>query len=121
MEDQNITITMTEFVLLEFTQKVGIQQLHYIVFFIIYVETWMGNATIIITVNKDCRLHSAKCFFLANLSFIDISHSSVNTPVLLSGLLFQHKTISFSYSILEMFFHLLGGAQVFLLLMMAAD
>lgn len=56
------------------------------------------------------------------MGFIDINHLPINTPVLLSGLLFQHKTISFSNCVIEMFFfHLLGGAQVSLLLMVSAD
>lgn len=122
MYDQNITITMTEFVLLEFTQRVGIWQLLYIFFFTIYVEICMGNATIIITVIKDCWLHSPKYFFIANMGFIDINHLPINTPVLLSGLLFQHKTNSFSNCTVEMFFfRLLGGAQVSLLLLVSAD
>ncbi|NXP45500.1 OR4D2 protein, partial [Heliornis fulica] len=111
-----------EFVLLGFNHSPRIQQFLFIVFFIVYLMTCLGNITIVITVITDNLLHTPMYFFLANLAFTDITESSVNTPILLSGLLSQNQTIPFHECLLHMFlFHFIGGAHIFLLAVMAAD
>ncbi|XP_039357444.1 olfactory receptor 4D1-like [Mauremys reevesii] len=120
--EKNLTTPVTEFVLLGLTPNPKLQRFLFVIFFIIYVNTWLGNFTIITTVITDRQLHTPMYFLLANLAFLDVSESSVNAPKLLSGLLTQSKTISFNECILQMFFfHLIGGAMVFLLVVMAAD
>ncbi|XP_067413503.1 olfactory receptor 4D2-like [Emydura macquarii macquarii] len=122
MGQQNLTTTVTEFVLLGLTQSPELDHFLFMVFFIVYVATWLRNVTIIITVISDHRLHTPMYFLLANLAFLDISDSSVNTPRLLWALLSQHKTISFKECILQMFsYHFIGGAMAFLLVGMAVD
>ncbi|NWH65248.1 OR4D9 protein, partial [Geococcyx californianus] len=122
MEAQNVTNPVTEFVLLGFNHSLKIQQLLFMVFFIVYLMTCLGNVIVLTTVITDCHLHTPMYFFLANLAFTDITESSVNTPVLLSGLLSQHKTVPFKECITHMFlFHFIGGAHIFLLAVMAAD
>ncbi|NXQ23562.1 OR4D9 protein, partial [Alaudala cheleensis] len=121
-ESKNTTTTVTEFVLLGLTQSPKLQYCLYVIFFLIYVITWLLNFTIIATVAVDQQLHTPMYFLLANLSFLDISDSSVNTPKLLSGLLTQHTMISFNECFLQMFFfHFIAGAMAFLLLGMAVD
>ncbi|NXE00985.1 OR4D2 protein, partial [Chaetorhynchus papuensis] len=121
MELKNIT-TVTEFVLLGLTQSHKLQYCLYVIFFLIYVITWLMNFTIIATVAVDQQLHTPMYFLLANLAFLDISDSSVNTPRLLSGLLTQHTMISFSECFLQMFFfHFIAGAMSFLLVGMTVD
>uniref|UniRef100_A0A8C3PDG0 G-protein coupled receptors family 1 profile domain-containing protein n=1 Tax=Chrysemys picta bellii TaxID=8478 RepID=A0A8C3PDG0_CHRPI len=91
-------------------------------FFLVYVITWLGNFTIIITVIADDRLHTPMYFLLANLAFMDVSDSSVSAPNLLSVLLSKYKTISFNDCILQMFFfHFIGGAMFLFLAGMAID
>ncbi|XP_009322781.1 PREDICTED: olfactory receptor 4D1-like [Pygoscelis adeliae] len=122
MEPQNVTNPVTEFVLLGFNYSLKIQQFLFTVFFIVYLMTCLGNITILTTVITDYHLHIPMYFFLANLAFTDITESSVNTPILLSGLLSQHKTVPFKECIFHMFvFHFIGGAHIFLLAVMAAD
>ncbi|XP_065422792.1 olfactory receptor 4D2-like [Chrysemys picta bellii] len=122
MEKKNLTNPVTEFVLLGLTQSPELQQFLYVAFFIIYMNTWLGNFIIITTVISDHRLHTPMYFLLANLAFLDLSDSSVNTPKLLSGLLSQHKTISFYECILQMFFfHFIAGAMGFCLVGLAID
>ncbi|NXM40372.1 OR4D9 protein, partial [Gymnorhina tibicen] len=114
--------TVIEFVLLGLTQTHQLRHCLYVIFFLIYVITWLMNFTIIATVAVDQQLHTPMYFLLANLAFLDISDSSVNTPKLLSGLLAQHTTISFSECFLQMFFfHFIAGAMSFLLVGMAVD
>ncbi|NWX80232.1 OR4D2 protein, partial [Alca torda] len=113
---------VTEFVLLGFNHSLKTQQFLFVVFFLVYLMTCLGNITILTTVITDYHLHTPMYFFLANLAFTDITESSVNTPILLSGLLSQHKTVPFKDCILHMFFfHFIGGAHIFLLAVMAAD
>ncbi|NXY84637.1 OR4D2 protein, partial [Alcedo cyanopectus] len=122
METQNVTSPVTEFVLLGFSHSLKIQKFLFTVFFIIYLMTCLGNITIITTVITDSHLHTPMYFFLANLAFTDLMESSVNTPVLLAGLLSQHRTAPFKECILHIFlFHFIGGAHIFLLAVMAAD
>ncbi|KFZ64025.1 Olfactory receptor 4D9, partial [Podiceps cristatus] len=111
-----------EFVLLGFNHNLKIQQFLFTLFFIVYVMTCLGNLTILTTVFTDYHLHTPMYFFLANLAFTDITESSVNTPILLSVLLSQHKIVPFKECILHMFFfHFIGGAHIILLAVMAAD
>ncbi|NWS88508.1 OR4D2 protein, partial [Toxostoma redivivum] len=116
------TTTVREFVLLGLTQNQKLQYCLYVIFFLIYVITWLLNFTIIATVAVDQQLHTPMYFLLANLAVLDISDSSVNTPKLLSGLLSQHTTISFNECFLQMFFfHFIAGAMSFLLVGMMVD
>ncbi|XP_024069435.2 olfactory receptor 4D2-like [Terrapene carolina triunguis] len=122
MEQQNLTSTVTEFVLLGLTQSPEIQRCLFIIFFIVYLTTWVGNVTIIITVITEHQLHTPMYFLLANLAFLDVSDSSVTAPKLLLGLLSQHRTISFNECILQMFFfHFFAGAAIFVFVLMAVD
>ncbi|XP_050773929.1 olfactory receptor 4D9-like [Gopherus flavomarginatus] len=122
MEQQNLTSTMTEFVLLGLTQSPEIQRCLFIIFFIVYLTTWLGNVTIIITVITEQQLHSPMYFLLANLAFLDVSDSSVTAPKLLLGLLSQHRAISFNECILQMFFfHFFASAAILVFVLMAVD
>ncbi|XP_034643308.1 olfactory receptor 4D2-like [Trachemys scripta elegans] len=122
MEQQNLSSTVTEFVLLGLTQSPEIQRCLFIIFFIVYLTTWVGNVTIIITVITEHQLHTPMYFLLANLAFLDVSDSSVTAPKLLLGLLSQHRTISFNECILQMFFfHFFAGAAILVFVLMAVD
>uniref|UniRef100_A0A8C4WEM4 G-protein coupled receptors family 1 profile domain-containing protein n=1 Tax=Gopherus evgoodei TaxID=1825980 RepID=A0A8C4WEM4_9SAUR len=123
MDPQNLTTTVTEFVLLGLTQIHQLKYFLFIFFLIVYIATWLENfIIIIITVIADHRLHTPMYFLLANLAFMDVSESSVSAPNLLSGLLSKRKTVPFNQCILQMFFfHLIGSAIVFFLVVMAID
>lgn len=122
MEQQNFTRTVTEIVLLGLTQNRELQYFLFGVFFIVYMATCLGNFTIIIMVILNHQLHTPMYFLLANLAFLDVTDSSINTPTLLSGLLSQHKIISFNECILQIFFfHFIGGAMGLVLMIMAID
>ncbi|XP_044841664.1 olfactory receptor 4D2-like [Mauremys mutica] len=122
MEQQNLTSTVTEFVLLGLSQSPEIQRCLFIIFFIVYLTTWVGNVTIIITVITEHQLHTPMYFLLANLAFLDVSDSSVTAPKLLLGLLSQHRAISFNECILQMFFfHFFAGAAILVFVLMAVD
>ncbi|XP_050775778.1 olfactory receptor 4D1-like [Gopherus flavomarginatus] len=122
MEKKNFTTPVTEFVLLGLAQRPELQPFLYVTFFIVYINTWLGNFIIISTVISDYQLHTSMYILLANLAFLDISESTVSTPKLLSDLLSQHKTIPFNECILQMFFfHFFAGSMGFCLVGMAVD
>ncbi|XP_050999360.1 olfactory receptor 1509 [Acomys russatus] len=113
---------VTEFVFLGLTDSWVLEILFFIPFTATYVLTLLGNILIVATIAFTPRLHTPMYFFLSNLSFIDICHSSVTVPKMLEGLLSERKTISFDNCIAQLFFlHLFACAEIFLLTIMAYD
>ncbi|XP_032121580.1 olfactory receptor 4E2 [Sapajus apella] len=113
---------VTEFVFLGLTDNWVLEILLFMAFSAIYVLTLAGNILIIIATVFTPRLHTPMYFFLSNLSFIDICHSSVTVPKMLEGMLLERKTISFENCITQLFFlHLFACAEIFLLIIMAYD
>ncbi|XP_066486646.1 olfactory receptor 4E1-like [Tiliqua scincoides] len=91
-------------------------------FTIIYTLILVGNILIVITIIYDHHLHTPMYFFLSNLSFIDVCHSSVVMPKMIADFLSKTKTISFEECIAQMFFlHLFACTEIFLLTIMAYD
>ncbi|XP_075404161.1 olfactory receptor 4D11-like [Tenrec ecaudatus] len=88
----------------------------------VYVTTVLANVAIMVTVTWDARLHTPMYFLLRNLSVLDICFSSITAPKILVDLLSRRKAISFEGCLTQMFFfHLLGGADIFSLSVMAFD
>ncbi|XP_032712997.1 olfactory receptor 1509 [Lontra canadensis] len=113
---------VTEFVFLGLTENWVLEIPLFVTFSIAYVLTLLGNALIIVTIVFTLHLHTPMYFFLSNLSFIDLCHSSVTVPKMLEGLLLERKTISFDNCIAQLFFlHLFACAEIFLLTIMAYD
>ncbi|XP_077626423.1 olfactory receptor 4E2 [Crocuta crocuta] len=113
---------VTELVFLGLTDNWVLEIVFFVAFSITYVLTLLGNTLIIVTIVFTSRLHTPMYFFLSNLSFIDICHSSVTVPKMLQGLLLERKTISFDNCIAQLFFlHLFACAEIFLLTIMAYD
>ncbi|XP_068953583.1 olfactory receptor 4E2 [Petaurus breviceps papuanus] len=121
MEGFNQT-RVTEFVFLGLTDNWMLEMLFLVTFSTTYVLTLFGNLLIVVTIMFTPRLHTPMYFFLSNLSFIDICHSSVTVPKMLEGFLLERKTISFDACIAQLFFlHLFACAEIFLLTIMAYD
>ncbi|XP_006037479.1 olfactory receptor 49-like [Alligator sinensis] len=114
--------TVTEFVLLGFTEVYEIQILLFVLLLVIYLLTLMGNLLIISITLLDYRLHTPMYFFLRNFSFLEISFTSVVIPKMLVNLLSEKKTISTTACFIQSFFYfLLGIAEFFLLAAMSFD
>ncbi|XP_016851313.2 olfactory receptor 9S13-like [Anolis carolinensis] len=113
---------VTEFVLEGFEDEANIQLVLLILFLVMYIITFMGNAGMIIITSVDSHLHTPMYFFLKNLSFLDICYSSVITPKAMVTLASGSKLISYKGCATQMFFFsLFGTTEAFFLAVMAYD
>ncbi|NP_667176.1 olfactory receptor family 4 subfamily A member 77 [Mus musculus] len=113
---------VTEFILLGLTQDPAGQKVLFIMFLLIYIVTIVGNLLIVGTVIASPSLGSPMYFFLAFLSLMDAVYSTAILPKLLTDLLCDKKTISFTACLVQLFVeHLFGGSEVFILVVMAYD
>ncbi|XP_005905609.2 olfactory receptor 4D9 [Bos mutus] len=120
--DQGNYTRVKEFIFLGITQSRELSWVLFVFLFLVYMTTLLGNLLIMVTVTWESRLHTPMYFLLRNLSVLDICFSSITAPKVLADLLSERKTISFSGCVSQMFFfHLLGGADVFSLSVMAFD
>uniref|UniRef100_A0A8C0CYU6 Olfactory receptor n=1 Tax=Balaenoptera musculus TaxID=9771 RepID=A0A8C0CYU6_BALMU len=117
--NQSVT---TEFILQGLSSSWKLQIFYFLFFSIVYAATVLGNLLIVLTIVSEPRLHSPMYFLLGNLSFTDMSLASFATPKMIADFLSEHKAISFEGCITQIFFlHLLGGAEIVLLISMSFD
>ena len=95
---------LTEFILLGLADTLELQTILFFLFLVIYTLTVVGNIGMILLIWTDSRLHTRMYFFLAILSFADVSYSSTITPKMLVDFLPERKTISFAGCFLQMYF-----------------
>nr|XP_035951164.1 olfactory receptor 7D4-like [Halichoerus grypus] len=121
MEPRNQT-SVSEFLLLGFSQDSVYQPLLFGLFLSMYLVTVLGNLLIILAISSDSHLHSPMYFFLSNLSFADISFISTTVPKMLVNIQTQSKSITYAGCITQMYFFMVfGGMDTFLLTVMAYD
>ncbi|KAM5178969.1 olfactory receptor 4K13-like [Callospermophilus lateralis] len=115
--------TISEFVLLGLTSTPELEIFFFCIFLLAYAAIMAGNLLIVITVTCDSHLRSTPMYFLlGNLSFLDMSISTITTPKMLTDFLREKKTISLWGCMAQMFFlHFLGGSEMTLLIVMAVD
>ncbi|XP_004782327.1 olfactory receptor 4C11-like [Mustela nigripes] len=117
---QNISIT--EFILLGLTQDPTKKKMVFVIFFIFYVGTMIGNLLIIVTIKFSRTLQSPMYYFLFYLSLADSCFSTTTAPRLLVDSLSTKKVITYNECMIQVFaLHLFGGMEIFVLILMAAD
>ncbi|XP_078510102.1 olfactory receptor 5V1-like [Lissotriton helveticus] len=121
MEGENETAA-NMFVIVGF---VGVQQLQtslFVIFLMIYLITLLGNFLIISIVYLDTHLHTPMYFFLTNLSFIDISNTTIILPQMLAHFFQVQPLISLTECLLQVYFFLVVvSTELILLAVMAYD
>ncbi|XP_069800254.1 olfactory receptor 6C74-like [Dendropsophus ebraccatus] len=89
---------------------------------LIYLVTLGGNMTILLLVCLDHRLHTPMYFFLANLSIVDMSSSTISLHKVLFIFISGNYAISFNGCITQMYlFASIMGHELFILSAMSYD
>uniref|UniRef100_F7B0G5 Olfactory receptor n=1 Tax=Monodelphis domestica TaxID=13616 RepID=F7B0G5_MONDO len=116
------THIVTEFILLGFPGHWEIQILLFVLFFIVYILTMVGNGAIICAVRWDQRLHTPMYILLGNFAFLEFWYINSTLPSMLENFLSETKTISFAGCFLQLyFFSSLGTTEIYFLCIMAYD
>ncbi|XP_005286796.1 olfactory receptor 14A16-like [Chrysemys picta bellii] len=114
--------TMTEFLLLGFSDVPELQILHFVVFLLLYLTSLLGNLLIITAIALNHQLHTPMYFFLMNLSILDLGSISVTIPKSMANSLMNTRVISYSGCVAQVFLFLFfASADFAILTVMAYD
>ncbi|CAM5096150.1 unnamed protein product [Natator depressus] len=110
------------FILVGFSYLTKLQIVLFLVFLVIYLVPLLGNLLVILLIKVNSSLHTPMCFFLVNLSFLEICYTTTLVPQLLVHLLVERKTISIVGCAVQMFvFTMMELTECSLLVAMAYD
>ncbi|KAM9119158.1 olfactory receptor 14I1-like [Pangshura tecta] len=114
--------TVTEFLLLGFSDVLELQILHFVVFLVLYLLSLVGNLLIFIAIALDHHLHTPMYFFLMNLPILDLGSVSVTIPKSMVNSLMNTRWISYSGCVAQVFiFAFFASADYAILTVMAYD
>ncbi|XP_044840172.1 olfactory receptor 14A16-like [Mauremys mutica] len=114
--------TLTEFLLLGFSDVWELKILHFVEFLVIYMAALMRNFLIFMAIAFDHHLHTPMYFFLMNLSLLDLGSISVTVPKSMANSLMNNRSISYAGCVAQVFFLLFFfGVDFSLLTIMAYD
>ncbi|KAK4806498.1 hypothetical protein QYF61_021334 [Mycteria americana] len=114
--------SITEFLLLAFTDKRELQLLHFWLFLGIYLAALLGNGLIITAVVCNHHFHSPMYFFLLTLSLLDLASISTTVPKAMANSLWDTRAISYSACAAQVYLFLfLMSAEFSLLTIMSND
>ncbi|XP_050773560.1 olfactory receptor 14A16-like [Gopherus flavomarginatus] len=114
--------SMTEFLLLGFSEVRELQILHFLLFLGIYLVALTGNILVITLVVLDSHLHTPMYFFLVNLSIIDLGSISLTVPKSMANSLLNTRSISYAGCVIQVFLFIFFTAVDFgFLTIMAYD
>ncbi|KAM9181120.1 olfactory receptor 10V1-like [Dugong dugon] len=112
----------SEFIILGFGNLPELQILFFGIFLIMLLVTLAGHTTIVLITLIDSCLQTPTYFFLPNLSTIEICYILVIVPNMLADFLSRNQRMPFLGCALQiLLFIALGGAECFLLAVMAYD
>ncbi|XP_066486776.1 olfactory receptor 2G3-like [Tiliqua scincoides] len=121
MKTENETL-IREFILVGLSNDRRIQILLFVIIFMVYLLTMVGNLMIIGLVQSDSRLHTPMYYFLTHLSGLEIIYVTSTMPQMLVHLLSGNGAISFIRCAAQMYIAMcLGSVECFLLAAMAYD
>ncbi|XP_068521911.1 olfactory receptor 14C36-like [Anas acuta] len=114
--------SITEFLLLAFSDTRELQLLHFVLFLSIYLAALLGNGLILTAVACDHRLHTPMYFFLLNLALLDLGCISTTVPKAMANSLWDTRAISYAGCAAQVFLIVfLFSAEYSLLTIMAYD
>ncbi|XP_073925621.1 olfactory receptor 5B12-like [Castor canadensis] len=113
---------VTEFILRGLGHEPEQQTAFFIIFFLIYLTSLLGNLGMIGLILLDSHLHTPMYFFLSNLSLVDFGYSSAVTPKVMASLLTRATIMSYNSCATQLFFFVgFITVESFLLSSMAYD
>lgn len=96
---------VTQLIFLGFMDHPELQVPLFMLFLLSYVITLVGNLGMTVLIRIDSHLHTPLCFFLSNLSIVDVGYSSVIAPrVLMTSVAESNRIISFTECAMQFFF-----------------
>ncbi|XP_065493599.1 olfactory receptor 14A16-like [Caloenas nicobarica] len=112
--------SITQFLLLAFTDTQELQLLHFWLFLGIYLAAFLGNGLIITTIACDQHLRTPMYYFLLNLSLLDLGSISITVTKSMASSLWRTMAISYAGCAAQVFFFLFFiSAEYCLLTIMA--
>ncbi|XP_069802693.1 olfactory receptor 5I1-like [Dendropsophus ebraccatus] len=121
MSGANQTL-IRDFTLVGLSEDPEIKYILFVVFFLIYITTLIGNISIILVYNFSPNLHNPMYFFLSSFSFLEICYVSSTTPQMLVNFLLEIQTITYYGCAVQMYcVLLLGATEFYILAAMAYD
>ncbi|XP_003469281.1 olfactory receptor Olfr180 [Cavia porcellus] len=121
MTSANSSLT-TEFILIGFTDNPDQKILLFILFFVIYLLTMVGNLGLVALIYMERCLHIPMYIFLGNLALMDSCCSCAITPKMLDNFFSRDRKISLYECMVQFYFLCLAEtADCFLLAAMAYD
>ncbi|XP_054660866.1 olfactory receptor 14J1-like [Grus americana] len=114
--------SITQFLLLAFTDTRELQLLHFWLFLGIYLAALLANGLIITAIACHHHLHTPMYFFLLNLSILDLGSISTTVPKAMANSLWDTRAISYTGCAAQVFFFFfLMSAEYSLLTVMSYD
>ncbi|XP_065509081.1 olfactory receptor 14C36-like [Caloenas nicobarica] len=114
--------SITQFLLLAFTDTRELQLLHFWLFLGIYLAALLGNGLIITTIACDQHLHTPMYFFLLNLALLDLGCISTTVRKSMANSFWDTRAISYSGCAAQLFsFAFLIVAEYSMLTIMSYD
>ncbi|XP_065713925.2 olfactory receptor 14A16-like [Patagioenas fasciata] len=114
--------SITQFLLLPFTDTRELQLLHFWLFLGIYLAALLGNGLIITTIAWDQHLHTPMYFFLLNLALLDLGSISTTVPKSMANSFWDTRAISYMGCAPQLFcFVFFISAEFYLLTIMSYD
>ncbi|XP_065718504.1 olfactory receptor 14J1-like [Patagioenas fasciata] len=114
--------SITQFLLLPFTDTRELQLLHFWLFLGIYLAALLGNGLIITTIAWDQHLHTPMYFFLLNLALLDLGTISSIVPKSMASSRWDTRAISYTGCAAQLcLFLFFISAEFYLLTIMSYD
>ncbi|XP_043827478.1 olfactory receptor 8K3-like [Dromiciops gliroides] len=113
---------VTEFILMGITSSPELQGPLFVVFFLNYMATCLGNLGLIILTSVDSKLQTPMYFFLRHLAFVDLGYSTAIGPKMLVSFTEEKNIISYTGCAIQLvFFIIFITSELFILSAMAYD
>ncbi|XP_078507315.1 olfactory receptor 5V1-like [Lissotriton helveticus] len=119
MKEENLS-SVEGFLIVGFSDLPQLQVPLFTAFCIIYLMTLAGNLLIMATIYSNSHLHTPMYFFLTNLSFLDISYTSVVFPQMLAHFFQKGRYISLTNCLLQAYFFMMMVSTEYLILSVMA-